>query len=102
MDTRSLCWYQGLDPHRVQAKERSLLWFPLWLPKLLTGGKKHTVWELWVQFYSGVTEDYSLGDNLSDSFEELPLKNAKGGQCIYDFGEGNMCHQVDLLVEGCC
>ena len=40
--------------------------------------------------YWGDTEDYSPGDNLSDSFEELSFTNARGGQCIYDFGEGSM------------
>ena len=60
------------------------------------------MWELWVQFYWAVTEDYSLADNLSDSFEELSLKSARAGQCIYDFGEGDMRNQAYLLVGGCC
>ena len=32
---------------------------------------KTTMWELWVKFYSGQNEDYSLGDSLSDTSEGL-------------------------------
>ena len=30
------------------------------------------MWELWIKFYLGQKEDYSLGDSVSDSSEKLP------------------------------
>ena len=45
------------------------------------------MWELWVQFYLGLTEDYSPGHSLSGSSEDLLQRGGGGGQCKYDFGE---------------
>ena len=44
--------------------------------------------ELQVKFYLGQYEDYSLGDNTSDSSEEL-LRQGEG-QYVQDFGEGGV------------
>ena len=48
------------------------------------------MWELWVKFYLGQNEDYSLGDSISDSSEKLLQKGGGEGQYIYDFGEGEV------------
>ena len=51
--------------------------------------KKITMWELWVKFYLGQNEDYSLGDSVSDRSEELLQRSGgTGSQYICDFGEG--------------
>ena len=39
-------------------------------------------------FIWGLTEDYSQGDSLSDSLEELFQRGKEGGQHRCDFGEG--------------
>ena len=39
-------------------------------------------------FLWGLTEDYSQGDSLSDSLEELFQRGKEGGQHRCDFGEG--------------
>ena len=54
-------------------------------------------------FIWGLTEDYSLGDSLSGSSEELLQRvgGGGGGQYIYDFGEGGTGHQAYISVEGC-
>ena len=50
--------------------------------------KKKKCTKLWVKLYLGQREDYSPGNSISDSSEEL-LQRGKGeGQYICDFGEG--------------
>ena len=44
--------------------------------------KKSTMWELWVKIYLGQNEDYSLGDNISDSSEKL-LPRGKRERSVY-------------------
>ena len=61
------------------------------------------MWELWVKFYLGQNEDYSLGDSISDSSEKL-LQTDKGeSQYICDFGEGQI-HAIKhkFFAEGFC
>ena len=63
--------------------------------------KKSTMWELWVKFYLGQNEDYSLGDSLSDSSAEL-LWSLGGGGCqnIYNFGERLYVHSSTYCSRG--
>ena len=50
--------------------------------------KKCTTWELWVKFYWGQNEDYSLGDSISESSEELLQRGRRKVSVICDFSEG--------------
>ena len=49
--------------------------------------KKCTAWELWVKFYLGQNEPYSLGDSISNSSEKMLERGRGEGQHICDFGE---------------
>ena len=60
------------------------------------------MWELWVKVYSEPIGGYSLGDNPSDSSEELFQIGKWGGQYIHDFVKGNMCSQAHILAEVSC
>ena len=44
--------------------------------------KRRTTWELWIKFYLGKNEDFSLGDSISDNSERL-LQSSNGGKSIY-------------------
>ena len=56
---------------------------------------------LWVKFYLGQNEDYSLGDSISDSSEKLLQRGRGEGQYMYDFSEGGTRSQAHILVGGC-
>ena len=58
------------------------------------------MWELWVKFYWGQNEDFSLGDNTSDSSERL-LQRGRGKVDICDFGKGRV-HAIKHIVESFC
>ena len=60
------------------------------------------MWELWVKFYLGQKEDYSPGDSISDSSEELLQRGGGKVSIIYDFSEGGTCSQAHILAEACC
>ena len=47
------------------------------------------------------TEDYTLGDSLSERPEELLWRGKRGDQHICDFGEGGTCNQAHISVESC-
>lgn len=47
------------------------------------------------------TEDYTLGDSLSERPEELLRRGKRGDQHICDFGEGGTCNQAHISVESC-
>ena len=80
MGTRRVCLYQALVPCKVQVEERSLLLVPSLAAKLLT--EKNAQHESCDKFYWGQDEDYSIGDSLSDSSEEL-LQSGKVGRPVY-------------------
>ena len=44
--------------------------------------KRCTTWELWIKFYLGQNEDYSLRGSISDSSERL-LQSSSRGKSIY-------------------
>ena len=41
-----------------------------------------------MKFYLGQDEDYSPGDSALDSSEKLLQRGRRGGQYLWDFGEG--------------
>ena len=59
----------------------------------------HSVKAVSFSFIWGLTENYSLGDNLSDSSQE-PLRRGVG-RLVGDFGEGGTCNQAHILVGAC-
>ena len=52
--------------------------------------KTCTMWELWVKFYLGQNENYSLGDSISESSEKLHQSGRGEGQCLWGCGEGGV------------
>ena len=53
--------------------------------------KKWIMWGLWVKFYLGQNEDYSLGDSTSDSSEKLLQKGrAERTACTWFWWRGSM------------
>ena len=60
--------------------------------------KTYTTWELWVKFYLGQNEDYSLGDSLSDSSEELLWRSGEVSLYVI-LVKGDMC---TILAECRC
>ena len=76
----------------VGGMQKSLLfligpaWGLIWL--INCGWKKCIMWELWLKFYRGKNEDYSPGDSLSGSPEELLQRTRGEVSVMYDFGEG--------------
>ena len=65
--------------------------------------KKNAQRERCELFYLGQNEDYSLGDSISDSSEELVQRGRGEGQYRCDFGEGGV-HAIKhiVLAEGYC
>ena len=65
--------------------------------------KRCVMWELWVKFYLGQYENYSLRDSTSDSSEKRLQRGRGKGQHICDFGEGGV-HAIKhrFFVESFC
>lgn len=61
----------------------------------------HCVRAVSFYFIGGLKEDYSPGDSLSHSSEELSKKGGKGAR---DFGKGVLLikYKSHLIVEGYC
>ena len=49
--------------------------------------KRSTMWQLWVKFYLGQNEDYSLGDSISDSSEKQLQRGRQKISVTYDSSE---------------
>ena len=64
---------------------------------IIVDRKKIWTWELWVKFYLGQNEDYSPGDSLSDSSEEVLWRGRGKVGVIYDFSEGAMSSYTHIL-----
>ena len=71
--------------------------------------KKSTMWELWVKFYLGQNEDYSLGDSISESSEKLLPRGMGESQYMCDFSERGIhaikhtfCRRLLLFVKNRC
>ena len=52
--------------------------------------------------YLEQNEDYSTGDSLSGTSEELLRRCRKKVNTTYDFSEGGTCSQAHILAEACC
>ena len=59
------------------------------------------MWELWIKFYLGPNEDYSLEDSLSNSSEELS-EEARGGPAHVISVKKDVCSQAHILADSCC
>ena len=64
--------------------------------------KRSTIWELWVKFYLGQNEDYSLGDSISDSSKKQLQRGRQKINITYDSSEVGTCSQVHILTEAHC
>ena len=93
-----------------QLRERKGKWGSLgerqddhsWPPLVLTEKIKSTTWELRAKFYLGHIEDYSPGDNISDSFETaLQRSRGKDRTCMI-LMKGSTWNQVHILAEAGC
>ena len=59
------------------------------------------MWELWIKFYLGQKEDYSLGDSISDSSEKL-LQRGVGWekyQYMYEFSEAGVNASKHIFLQ---
>ena len=71
-------------------------------PLVLTEKIKSTTWELRAKSYLGHIEDYSPGDNISDSFETaLQRSRGKDRTCMI-LMKGSTWNQVHILAEAGC
>ena len=64
------------------------------ISRTLLTDKKSTTWGLWVKFYLWWSKDYTLGDSISDSSEELLWRGQGKVSIINDFSEGSMCSHL--------
>ena len=90
---RGLCLGQGVwpDEELLPLPQTSFWPFVLRHPSrcwtVSTIATKSTTWELWVKFYWGQNEDYSLGDSISESSEKLLPRGMGESQYMCDFSE---------------
>ena len=67
-----------------------------WLKKLCT------MWDLWVKFYLGQNEDYSLRDSISDIQRNCSKEAVVGSVYIRFWWRDYTCNQALILAETCC
>ena len=59
--------------------------------------------KLWIKFYLGQNDDYSLWDSISDSSEKLLQRETGEGQYACDLGEGEVYAIKHIFfAEGYC
>ena len=57
------------------------------------------MWELWVKFYWGQNEEYSLGDNISDSSEKLLQRGREEVNIFVILVKGEYMWQSTYLLQ---